>query len=77
MLAISQFTLLGDCRKGRRPSYDKAAGPEEAEKLYRKFVEMLRVKGFPVEQGAFQARMNVHLVNEGPVTLILDSRKAF
>ena len=77
MLAVSQFTLLGDCRKGRRPSYDKAARPEEAEKLYRKFVEMLRVKGFPVEEGAFRARMEIHLINDGPVTLMLDSRKVF
>jgi D-tyrosyl-tRNA(Tyr) deacylase len=77
ILAVSQFTLLGDCRKGRRPSYDKAARPEDAEKLYRKFMEMVRTKGLPVEEGAFQARMGVHLVNDGPVTLILDSRKAF
>jgi D-tyrosyl-tRNA(Tyr) deacylase len=77
MLAVSQFTLLGDCRKGRRPSYDGAAGPEDAERLYRKFVERLRAKGLPVEEGAFRARMKVQLVNDGPVTLILDSRKAF
>jgi D-tyrosyl-tRNA(Tyr) deacylase len=77
ILAVSQFTLLGDCRKGRRPSYDKAARPEEAERLYGKFVETLRAKGLPVGEGTFQARMKVHLVNDGPVTLMLDSRKAF
>lgn len=74
LLAVSQFTLLGDCRKGRRPSYDKAEKPEEAERLYRHFVELLRAKGLAVETGAFQAHMQVALVNDGPVTLILDSK---
>jgi D-tyrosyl-tRNA(Tyr) deacylase len=77
LLAVSQFTLIGDCRKGRRPSYDKAAKPEDAEYLYRDFVELLKSKGLPVEVGAFRALMHVSLVNDGPVTLILDSRKAF
>jgi D-tyrosyl-tRNA(Tyr) deacylase len=76
ILAVSQFTLLGDCRKGRRPSFDDAAPADEARQLYEVFVENVRASGVPVETGAFQATMSVELVNEGPVTFILDSRKA-
>lgn len=76
VLAVSQFTLLGDCRKGRRPSFDKAAKPEAAELFYRSFVEHLRSKALPVEVGAFRAHMNVSLVNDGPVTLVLDSDRS-
>jgi D-tyrosyl-tRNA(Tyr) deacylase len=76
VLAVSQFTLLGDCRKGRRPSFDKAAKPEEAELFYRSFVEHLKSKGLSVEVGAFRAHMNVSLVNDGPVTLVLDSDRS-
>jgi D-tyrosyl-tRNA(Tyr) deacylase len=73
MLVVSQFTLLGDCRKGRRPSFTGAAPPEEAGQLYQVFVERVREQGLPVETGVFQARMQVHLVNDGPVTLLLDT----
>jgi len=74
MLVVSQFTLLGDCRKGRRPSYVHAAGPEKAENLYEDFVERVREKGIRVQTGRFRAMMDVALINEGPVTLILDSK---
>jgi D-aminoacyl-tRNA deacylase len=77
ILCVSQFTLYGDCRKGRRPSYDRAAPPEAARELYERFVESLRGFGVRVETGRFQAMMDVELVNDGPVTLLLDSEKAF
>ncbi len=74
LLIVSQFTLYGDCRKGRRPSFDRAARPEVASKLYGYFVEQARVTGLRVETGVFQAAMQVHLVNDGPVTLICESK---
>lgn len=77
MLVVSQFTLFGDCRKGRRPSFVEAARPEQAERLYESFVAEVRGQGLQVETGRFQTHMNVSLVNDGPVTLLLDSRKAF
>jgi D-tyrosyl-tRNA(Tyr) deacylase len=75
MLVVSQFTLYGDMRKGRRPSYAEAARPEEAFALYQYFVEKVRSKGFPVETGRFQAHMEVRLVNDGPVTIWCDSER--
>ena len=77
MLVVSQFPLLGDCRKGRRPSFIEAARPEIAEPLYQIFVAEVRGQGIAVETGRFQVHMNVELVNDGPVTLLVDSRKAF
>jgi D-aminoacyl-tRNA deacylase len=77
VLVVSQFTLFGDCRKGRRPSFIEAARPEQAEPLYRSFVAELRGQGVHVETGTFQAHMDVTLTNDGPVTLLLDSRKEF
>ena len=77
LLVVSQFTLYGDCRRGRRPSYTEAAPPEEAERLYERVCARLRAAGFEVAQGVFRATMEVELVNDGPVTLLLDSRKAF
>ncbi len=77
LLCVSQFTLYGDCRKGRRPSYDRAAPPEDARVLYEAFVESLRALGASVETGQFQAMMEVELVNDGPVTLLLDTEKTF
>lgn len=74
MLVVSQFTLLGDCRKGRRPSYSDAAAPELADELYRAFVEDVRSRGITVETGRFRAQMLVSLVNDGPVTLWIDSK---
>ena len=75
LLVISQFTLMGDARKGRRPSYIEAAPPEEAERLYSHFVERLRPSGLEVATGVFRAMMDVALVNQGPVTILLDSRR--
>lgn len=77
VLVVSQFTLAGDCRKGRRPSFDRAAPPEIARPLYEEVVRELRTSGLPVQTGEFQASMQVSLVNDGPVTLLLDSRKQF
>jgi len=77
VLCVSQFTLYGDCRKGRRPSYDQAAGLDTAQRLYDDFVKALRSLGIVVATGQFQAKMEVELVNDGPVTLLLDSEKLF
>lgn len=77
LLAVSQFTLLGDCRKGRRPSFIGAAPPELAERLYEVFIAAVGVRNIRVATGQFRAHMEVSLVNDGPVTLLLDSRKAF
>jgi D-aminoacyl-tRNA deacylase len=77
VLVVSQFTLLGDCRAGRRPSFIEAAEPAEAERLYLRFADRIRVLGLAVETGTFRADMWVELINDGPVTLLLDSRKAF
>ena len=76
-LVVSQFTLYGDCRRGRRPSFDAAAPPDEARALYDALVRTLREAGTPVETGVFQAMMNVELVNDGPVTVLLDSARGF
>jgi D-tyrosyl-tRNA(Tyr) deacylase len=75
LLAVSQFTLYGDTRRGRRPGFSSAAPPEEANRLYRYFVGRLRESGLRVEEGVFRAMMDVSLVNRGPVTLLLDSQK--
>ncbi len=77
ILSISQFTLLADARKGKRPSYSKAARPEEARKLYESFNKRLEGKGLKVETGIFQAEMLVEIHNDGPVTILLDSKKLF
>jgi len=77
VLVVSQFTLLGDCRQGKRPSFIRAARPEPAIQYYEEFVAELRGRGLTVATGKFQAQMQVSLVNQGPVTLLLDSRKLF
>ena len=77
VLVVSQFTLLGDVRRGKRPSFDAAARPEEARRLYEYFVEKLRAAGLRCETGRFQEMMQVQLVNDGPVTILLDSEKSF
>ena len=73
LLIVSQFTLYGDCRRGRRPSFDQAAPPEQAQDLYNYFVESAKRGLVPVETGVFQAIMQVHIVNDGPVTILIDS----
>jgi D-aminoacyl-tRNA deacylase len=77
VLAVSQFTLYGDVRRGRRPSFDAAAPPEKARTLYEYFVERIRAAGLRCQTGRFQEMMQVELVNDGPVTILLDSSKAF
>lgn len=77
VLVVSQFTLYGDCRQGRRPGFSAAAPPDLANALYERFVRLLRERGLPMATGIFQAEMAVELVNDGPVTLLLDSRKEF
>lgn len=77
VLVVSQFTLYGDVRRGKRPSFDAAARPEQANQLYGYFVDKIRASGLRCETGQFQAMMNVELVNQGPVTILLDSEKLF
>lgn len=77
VLVVSQFTLLGDCRKGMRPSFTQAASPQKAKEIYLKFIAALKQLGIPVAQGMFQAQMKVELINDGPLTIILDSKRMF
>jgi len=77
VLAVSQFTLYGDCRKGRRPSFTQAAPPDMAKKYYDLFVEKIKQLNIPVATGIFQAKMEVSLLNDGPVTILLDSKRTF
>ena len=77
LMVIYQFTLYGDCHKGRRPSFDTAARPEQARELYEQFINLCRTRGLTVSQGQFQADMVVSLENYGPVTLLLDSKRQF
>ena len=77
MLIVSQFTLYSDCRKGRRPSFTDAEEPTIAKNLYEQFISTLRGQGISVQTGEFQAKMEVHLINDGPVTLLLDSRQGY
>ncbi len=77
VLVVSQFTLLGDARKGNRPSFTEAAPPEPANALYERFCALLRERGLPVATGVFRAHMDVELVNDGPVTMLLDSKRLF
>jgi len=77
ILVVSQFTLLADCRKGRRPSFDNAADPETAKAYYRQFIDLARNDSIKTQHGRFRASMSVGLINEGPVTILLDSRKIF
>ena len=77
LLIVSQFTLLGDCRKGRRPSFVAAADPDDAQRLYETFVDHIRRRGITTATGQFRQRMRLSLVNDGPVTLLIDSRRSF
>ncbi|MDY6855729.1 MAG: D-aminoacyl-tRNA deacylase [Thermodesulfobacteriota bacterium] len=77
VMVVSQFTLLGDCRKGRRPSFADAAEPEKAESLYEYFISLMKKSDIGVFTGKFQAKMDLHIQNDGPVTLLLDSKKRF
>ena len=77
ILAVSQFTLLGDARKGKRPSFSKAARPDEANRLYRHFISLVEERDVKTQEGVFQAEMLVRIYNDGPVTILLDSKKLF